>query len=335
MMSLEETLSSLTRIQEFDPATLPREAELGKGLSFQEAVLPASKLIGLYKQLPTTILDDLPINQLDKIKARADADYTRLQQILTFSADQGNPVGVRDSYINQLNDAYTSSFNELFLLISYGVSRTVDFTRLENEARSTVQSIIDKTNNLTTQLENSKQEAQNILEDIRKVAAEHGVSQQAIYFKEESEKHATKAEEWRVITRKLAILLGVFSVISFIVHKIPWITPVNSLESAQLIVSKVLVFGVISYTLILAAKNFLAHEHNAIVNKHRQNALMTFNALVEAAKYSENRDIILNHAAACIYAPQETGYSKSSSGGGSGKTLVELIPSMVSKIDTH
>jgi hypothetical protein len=62
--------------------------------------------------------------------------------------------------------------------------------------------------------------------------------------------------------------------------------------------------------LILFARNFLSHEHNAIVNKHRQNALMTFTALVDAAKEDDHSDIVLLHAAQCIFSPQETGYAK-------------------------
>ena len=78
--------------------------------------------------------------------------------------------------------------------------------------------------------------------------------------------------------------------------------------------------------LILSAKNFLSHQHNAIVNKHRQNALMTFNALVTAGISKESKDIVLMHAAACIFAPQETGYAKSEGGASASKTLVEMMP---------
>jgi hypothetical protein len=47
---------SLTRIQQFDPGSLPREDELGRELSFQEVVPSTKRLLGLYKQISNTVL---------------------------------------------------------------------------------------------------------------------------------------------------------------------------------------------------------------------------------------------------------------------------------------
>ena len=86
--------------------------------------------------------------------------------------------------------------------------------------------------------------------------------------------------------------------------------------------------------LFLSAKNFLTHKHNAIVNKHRQNALVTFQALVDAAKDESCKDIILTHASSCIFSPQETGYSKGGSNpSGSNRSIVELLPNIMTNVD--
>ena len=181
---------------------------------------------------------------------------------------------------------------------------------MENDARATIQSVQDQAQAITDELEGSRNQAKQILEDIRSVAAEQGVSQQAIYFKDEAERHSKSAESWRKRTVKLAWLLGVYAVSALFIHKIPWLTPVDSFVSAQLLTGKILIFAVIAYMLFLSARNFLSHEHNAIVNTHRQNALMTFRALVDTAKERDQADIILFHAAQCIFSPQETGYAK-------------------------
>ena len=54
----------------------------------------------------------------------------------------------------------------------------------------------------------------------------------------------------------------------------------------------------------LFAKVFISHKHNAIVNRHRQNALLTYKALVEAAGDTPNREVIFVQAAACIFNPK-------------------------------
>ena len=50
-------------------------------------------------------------------------------------------------------------------------------------------------------------------------------------------------------------------------------------DAIQLAVAKVFVFAAVSYAVYLCARNFLAHKHNAIVNRHRQNALLTYTTL--------------------------------------------------------
>jgi hypothetical protein len=74
------------------------------------------------------------------------------------------------------------------------------------------------------------------------------------------------------------------------------------------------------------ARTALAHRHNAVVNHHRENALLTFNALVAAAADEDNRDIVLTHAASCIFAPQDTGYTRHTTSQGSAVQVIEALP---------
>lgn len=130
-----------------------------------------------------------------------------------------------------------------------------------------------------------------------------------------------------------AVGLGIFAVLSLFIHKWEWLglIPNTNYDTIQLALSKTLIFGVIAYMLLLCARNFLAHTHNAIVNKHRQNALLTFTALADAAQDTANQDIVLTHAAACIFSPQETGYTKQASNvpSSAAQTVVRTLPRMI------
>lgn len=95
---------------------------------------------------------------------------------------------------------------------------------------------------------------------------------------------------------------------------------------SQLITSKVLIFTVLGYLLIMAARNYGIHKHNAVVNRHRQNALLTYRALVTASEDSGTQDIVLAHAASCIFSPQETGFAHGKSDGTTGsRSVLELL----------
>ena len=322
----KECQKSLVRIQQFGPRTLAREEELGRDFSFQEVTPAAKRLIALYNQVSLTVLEDFPVSQLNSLKTQSDADYNRFEQILKFSAKQENAYNTRNSLIQQIDGAYQGTFNTLQPIITYSTSKSADFKRLETEARAMLQIIEDKAAELTKQLEDDKKTSEQILEDIRKVAAEQGVSQQATYFRDAAKEHETEAENWRKQTIRLAWILGAYAVLTLGLHKIPWIKPDDLYQTVQLAISKVLIFAVLSYVLYLSTKNYLAQKHNAVINKHRQNALMTYEALVDAAKDVANREIILTHASACIFAPQPTGYSGGATPEGPvAKSAIELL----------
>lgn len=327
MAILEEAKESLLRVQNFDAESLARESDLGARFNFKEAIQPANRLIRLFQQLSPDTLGDFPDNHLTVIRDHANATYNRFQEILKFDPEKTeNPAPTRTNLIKQLVDAYAGIFNHIFNYIAYGVGRSVDFRRLEHDARASIQAVQDNAEKSAKELENTKEEANGILADIRKIAAEHGVTQQAIYFKEEADTHEKQAEEWRRRTVKLAWFLGVYALLSLWFNKIPGLVPESAYQSWQLGTSKVLIFLVISYVLLLAARNFMAHRHNAVVNRHRQNALMTFQALVDAAKNPDAKDVVLSHAASCIYAPQETGYSKAAGSASLNRAIIEMLP---------
>lgn len=148
------------------------------------------------------------------------------------------------------------------------------------------------------------------MQAVRKVAEEQGVSQQAIYFKNEADNHEKESTVWLKRTVWLTIGLTVYAAVTLFLHQIPILAPTNLYETAQLVASKVLIFVTISYFLILSAKNYVAHRHNSVVNRHRQNALATYTALVKAAGEEATRDVVLAKAADCIFSAQSTGFAK-------------------------
>lgn len=329
----DEAKSSLERIQNFDPSDLARESELGNRLNFSEVIEPAQILIDLYNRLSLTALQDFPDQGLTVIRTNANNHYKLFSQILEFELDQQNPTNVRTSFINNVIAAYQPAFQALHPYISYSLHRSADFQRLDSEARATLQAIEYKSNQITKDLAKHENDAKLVLDEIRRVAAEEGVTKQASHFNAEYELHQTEAKRWQMYAVNLAIALGVFAVLSLFLHKVPWLKPETTYDAIQLSISKFLIFFVMAYMLFLSAKNFLNHKHNAIVNKHRQNALMTHSALVEASGEEGVRDAVLLQASSCIFSPQSTGYTASSSEDVSNqKSVVEILSKPVTQV---
>jgi hypothetical protein len=103
---------------------------------------------------------------------------------------------VKVNLITQVTNAYPQTFNTLYPFISYSAARVADFQRIDSEARASVQGIKDKTDSLMREMEERNKVAEGILADIQRVAAEQGVSQQAVYFQQASKEHETQATKW-------------------------------------------------------------------------------------------------------------------------------------------
>lgn len=329
-MATEKTYNTcreaLERVQTFDPATLGRVDDLGRQMNFAEAVKPAEAIIAVYKRIPMSALPDFTDGQLNAILAQANADYNVFKQILDFNAASSDAVGTRSAILNNIKVRRDQLFDHLWQYVAYGVARITDTSLLETQARATIQGIEDQAAKLTEQLNKAKLDADSALAAIRAVASEQGVSQQAIYFKEEAQTQEALADKWLTYTYRFAGAVGAFAIVSLFLHRWEWIKPTNYGEMFQLITSKVLIFTVLGYMLIMAARNYTTHKHNAVVNRHRQNALLTYRALVTAAEDTGTQDIVLAHAASCIFSPQETGFAHGKGDTGTGsKSVLELL----------
>lgn len=322
----EQARNSVLRIADFDSQSLVRQDDLGAKGAFHGAVVPANKIKTLFSRLPVEALNEFPESELISIKKNADGVYNLFQQILDFDPDQGEPANRRDQLIAQIEAQYQPVFTFLMPFVSYAVAREVDWDKLSSDGRAAVQSVRDEVATVVEELNGTHTEANRILQEVRDAAAEQGVTQQAKYFEKEADDHETKSEEWKKGTFKMAGVVVAYAVLTLFFPLIPWFKADSNAEAIQLTTSKVLIFFVLASVFLLFVRNFTAHKHNAIVNKHRQNALMTYTTLAEAGSTSEARDTVLQHAAAAIYSPNDSGYVKSEDRGYSTSLPVAVSP---------
>ncbi len=319
--------ASLQRVQDFDPTSLSRREALGSVFEFSAAVEPARQLIALFRRIPLASIDEFPETEREQIKSAADNIYKIFDQIVQFDAGLPDAKQRHENIVSQISGQYQSCFSRLFPFVSYAMARTVDFNEIEAQARATLQQIKDESAQTIESLSSAKQQSEEILKSVRDAAAEQGVSQQSIYFSKAADEHRDAANMWQKRTFNMSIVVIFYGSLTIFIHKIPLLDPGNAFEASQLIASKILIFLVLTYILLLCGRNFMSNRHNEIVNRHRQNALMTYKALSDAGHSPESRDIILNHAAASIYQLHDTGYTRQSAAdGASSSAVVEMLP---------
>lgn len=322
---LEELVPLVKALQDFDATSLDRSDDLGKQLSFTDIVVDAKNIIALYNKLPLDVIGDLSNTQLDEIKRQADSDGNLFHQVMSFEATRSDAAAARTSIINQIKSRRDTLFQVLLPFINYGFTKNTDVSSLQAKVNETIGGIEKQVTSLVSGIEKNKGASETALAAIRSVAAENGVSQQAFYFRDEANEEEKQASIWLSYVKRTSIIIAIFVILNLFLHKCSWLAPTTQIEAIQFIASKALIFIFLAYVLVLSARNYSAHKHNAIVNRHRQNALQTYKTLVEAGVEKVTQDIVLAHAASCIFSPQETAFSSSKGDASGAKSVLELM----------
>lgn len=319
----------MEKIQAFDPTKLGREAELGSALSFRSVVPQAKRLVELFRLIPPTAIEWLDRGRANELSVAITQTRDLFDRISSWNPVAPDATSARATLLHEIDNAYDNVYYSLVPTVAFGVALTANPTSIERTVDKAVSDMKSEVAELSSEVKQQLWAVSQALEAVRSTAGEEGVSKQAVHFENEAKSHASEAAGWWSLTILCTQGLALYAVATLFLHKIPLFAPTNSFETIQLAVSKVLVFSTLAYFLILSAKNFLAHRHNAIVNKHRQNALATYRALVEAAGDSANRDIVLTKAAECIFGAQPTGFGKAESGESGSISMVSLAPGAI------
>lgn len=328
---LQHTLGELNKIK---PESLVRKDVLGKDLSFEAGLPVFQRTLELYKSLSECNLDDVPYETLGQLVSIADQALQYFQQILTFSIQQhpSNPASVRDQLITQLRDAWHSYFTHITPQIAYAIRRGSDFDSLEREARGSLVLMKEIIAEQRTTQEKTMADMQGALEKVRLAAAEAGVAQHAIHFKQEADSYVGESRKWLVTAGSsagLTMLYGIFTgYYDTQLHKAAADAAQSVAPLIPLVLSRVIIFSVLSYAMIWSIRNYSASRHNFVINRHRQNALSTFETFVKSASDVQTKDAVLVQTTQSIFLPQTSGYARGEGDSKPNSQIVEVVRSL-------
>lgn len=248
------------------------------------------------------------MQHVSTVQNQANSILENFERILSYDPQKAdNPKEEHRNLLHSTDHLFGNAFGSLNALISYLSSRARDPAELITSARETLNAEAARVRQLTEELAAKNAKADEIVDSMRKASGAVAVSASASFFAEVASKHNGSAQAWLALTFVSVVAFAVGAI--YMIHNIP--SGITEAEAIQLAFGKLVLFGALGYAIATCARNFHAHKHNQVVNEHRQKALETYRALVEAATGGERRDVILTHAAACIFGPQETGFTKS------------------------
>ncbi len=153
-----------------------------------------------------------------------------------------------------------------------------------------------------------EEQAAQILEGISTDAKKVSIAKEAKHFNKEAEKHKDVAEWWLVVAIILAASLLICAICFY--SDIPNIADVPSALNWNYFLPRFSLLGMLLFFTAISIGGYRAERHNVVVNRHRANALNTFQTMTAATLTQDVKDAVTLTAAGAIYTPQETGFSK-------------------------
>lgn len=299
----------------------------GSVSSLEQAV---KRLRDLFLLLNFDTLEHLPKEWVAHIKNHATEAHRHFSFAVEIT-DQG--VGtISHGQDREIDNVYDRSFNVFVSAACYQVS-SLGLDGFKTHAQQTVEQINTLNKETQKTAEEAKQKFDSVFKDAVEMAQQQAVSEQMAAFQEEANDGKDAAENW--LWACGISVVGFFLVALWSALDLPNMDSTG--EVVFYAVTRLAAFSVFVYALFFCAKNYAAHRHNYVVNKHRFNALRTYRAFIEASPTPETRNIVLMQAARCIYEQRDSGYTKS--GGNDGNTVnlspVETIQKVAKAADDN
>jgi len=301
--------------------------ELGD-LGFQMVSDDIDRIRRLTLRLSACDLSLVPPNALQNCQQFAADAQEVFNRMRNFNPMRSNtsPVMERDQVAQQCRNIFASSADRVspvFAIATPTLSENEEQARLILEsAKSSATSVLGE---IQEQTAKARQEIEATLESVRKATGAIGIEKQAEVFKNAAGEHAIARKGWLITTALLAIVTAL-GLIGNWVAAYKFGPPSTTIGLAQLSIAKVLVFTFLLSAVLWPGRVYRSHQHNYVLNKHRQNALETFQLFARGAEDTETKSMVLLQATKSIFTPQPTGFlSGDKETDGDGPQILEII----------
>jgi hypothetical protein len=348
-----ETL--LTPIAMAQVDALVQQQRLGDALSFEAAREMLVEVISSADRLRQAPFARIPASVLATLLGEMQQVQQVVEQMKAFNP-QNNGAQTRDTIINNLETRWGSAYPIVRLVLSTLEDNTANehLRQLTSQVQSTLQLSSDALGSLSRKQDEvekslkvfltekgeafSKEgkeklsEMEAALAEVRKAAEEAGVSQTATHFRQEAREHQVASRWWLfVLLIAIALLIGFSLGENRVMAWAGIVEPssdASAITQARYLIHKGLIVFCLLFALFVAAKNYAAARHNYVVNKHRNNALGSFQAFAASASDDQTKSAVLIQATQSIFTPQPSGYVKTDGDNAPASPVIEILRSI-------
>ena len=318
---LEKAKAGVAWLRAFNPQWFDELAVQSPDAVPPEFRLPKRQvrdLVEICQDFPLDMLDQFTPDEVHNIGSRAMRVQGLLQGFVIPEEERGDVDFVK---VNSRQASMIRSW-----------CRNLTDSMREYTARGKLMVELAKAQAILTEIRHSQAEAGSAAQAASIAAGKTGITARASVFADQAGNDNSAAKRWMRFGAGVVVVAFLFVLWGF-----DWLTSVDlskvqdelekQLFFVQALANRVLLVAIFSFVLFFCAKNYTAHRHNEVVNRHRHNAAQIYRALEELVKDSpESRAIILTQAAQTIFGPQDSGYIRGGKSGSDGISINANIP---------
>lgn len=313
----EEIRTQLAPIIQRSISEYVRLDTLGTELSFQKGESLFEQMITFLRRLSDCRLDDVPDGVLNDILGRLQPFKQNVSSVLNFGASSvlpnDVPINFRDRALRDLQSSFEELYRSAAPIVALNDKSLATLSSDLSDAQQLIVALAAERDRAVNDAKSTQEKIDEILTSAQEAAGKIGVSKNAAFFAAEVTKNENASKRWLGATTVLALItlffslgvwpfsLGIFSSLAAPVNG-------NSANVWQHIISRLVALSVLYYALVWSSRNYFALQHNVIVNRHRQNALSTFQTFVESATDPQTKNQVLVRATESIFSPEVSGY---------------------------
>lgn len=321
---VKDLLAELTQV---DLAKLVRQEELGEA-SFQTALPTFDRMLSLCREFGAAELDVVPYQSLKQIENYLNAAKATIAQAKALSIAQGNPVQARDNIVQTGRDVYDQYFPVVIPILNFMAGKKVDFAEYSAAARKEIDGLREFVQGQRSTQAGITAQMEETLKAVKTAAAEVGVGQQSVAFKTQADLHKSQSRWWLVAALAFALAAAWYTLYSLHWTEFeipPTLQAYPAIALTRYALARLIVLSLLIYAVTFCARMFTANRHNEVVNRHRQNALQTFETFIKASKDEHAKDAVLLETTRSIFALQPSGYLKDEPSPPGSNTVIEIL----------
>ena len=325
---VDEAMGALERLISLDANRLS-EVTGRFGTDFTRAADPLRRTQRLATSITPEILRACAAaNVMETVRAHADQIIHSVNVGLGLAPPQPSmaPANLYATLVNTCDALTTNLLPTLGASAALGIDpraqESLDALMRKADARREASE--KQAKDVVVMIERLGTEANAVVAEIRQHAAVAVVSVHAAAFNSLAEEHEKAGDRWLWATAITTIVVGVSMALSLVCKPIS--DDAKSGTIAQYAITRAALLVLASYAIVWCSRNYRAHRHLAVMNRHRKTALATFETFIDSTTHAETRNAVLLETTRSIFSSGSTGYIVSEADGGGGpESVVQIV----------